>query len=164
MTQKTRKKGVSSHISVCIHNKKQSLIKKRTLYCPASRRAPSNKKKILIYWQSPDREILDKRSKRHKPRKNEKHFLIFQKTAGFSNRGWRKSWKFFGKNEVTIKINYRLWKSRWRAIFPCIYLNFDHSDENWFFMRGGGLNQTSNNTQWSIWKVCATLTKWKRLS
>ncbi len=33
-------------VGVGTPNKKQSLIKKRTLYCPASRRALSNKKKF----------------------------------------------------------------------------------------------------------------------
>jgi hypothetical protein len=60
MTQKRRQKWVSSYIIVCIYNKKQSLVKKRTLWCPASRRALSNKKNLNILTEPGPRNLGNK--------------------------------------------------------------------------------------------------------
>ena len=115
----------------------KTYFKKRPTSCPAPWDALSNKKKILIYWMNLGEEFWDALFGKCKLRKSEKHFLIFQKIAGFSNRGWRKSLKILEKKAVSRKTFYQLWKSRSRAIFLCIYLNFDDSDEKWLFLRGG---------------------------
>ena len=45
--------------------------------------------------------------------KNEKDFLIFQKIAGFSNRGFRKSLKILVKKEVSGKLLSGMKEQNW---------------------------------------------------
>ena len=47
------------------------------------------------------------------------------------------------KKEVLDKKPYHFWKIWRRAIFLCIYLNFEISDENWLFLGAAGAKKHS---------------------
>jgi hypothetical protein len=76
-------------MGVCVgkHNKKRSLIKKRTLLCPASRRALSNKKKFKYIDRAPTEKFWTKGQKIINREKRKNIFRFFKKLAYFSSSG-----------------------------------------------------------------------------
>ena len=137
MSQKTAWKYGKSGIFVLFCTKIEGRFKKRSLTVSAAFDALSNKKQILGFMLYFGWVILQIRCKTHLLRKNEKHFSVFQKIAGFSSSTWRKSSKFLVKKEVLDRKLYQFWKIWRRAIFPYTYLDFGISAENWLFWGGG---------------------------
>jgi hypothetical protein len=60
-------------------------------------------------------------------------YLIETRFLCFLSRWWQKSSKILAKKEVPDKKSYHFWKSRSRAIFLCIYLDFEFFHEKWLF-------------------------------
>jgi hypothetical protein len=137
MTQKRREKWVPNHINVCIYNKKQNLIGKRTLWCPASQQVLSNKNKLDILSE-PGPRNLGHDQKMINWEKTKSVFWLFIKQLVFRIEFDENIEKFLKK--TGYQENFFIGFGRAKTDYVSMDLSQFRKDENWLFSRGKALN------------------------